>query len=145
MSISATAAATEIHPLPVPKVCPYECCRPEGAEATVQGRGWSLVVGHQHPGQLPPDLRAAACPTLEQPFLARGMHCPSLEPLERLVAGRRRDGWVPDFDAVEAGVAAAMACGTCGGRLCYLALAPAAGAPATAWGICVTCRHWVQL
>lgn len=145
MSISATAAATEIHPLPVPEVCPYGCCRPEGAEATVRGLGWTEMVVHQQRDQLTPDLPAAVCPTLEQPFVASGMHCPSLEPLEKLVAGRRHDGWVPDFDALEASVAAATACGRCGGRLCYLALAPAAGAPVTGWGICVTCRHWVQL
>ena len=145
MSIPPTAATTEIHPLPVPDVCPYECCRPDGAETPVQGLGWTLMAGHQRPGQPTPDLPAAVCPTLEQPLVATEMRCPSLEPLEELVAGRRRDRWVPDFDAIEAGVAAAMACGTCGGRLCYLAFAPAVGAPATAWGICVTCRHWVQL
>jgi hypothetical protein len=141
MSVSATAAT--IHPLPVPEVCPY--CRPQGAGATVQGLGWTLAPGHPHPAQPSPDVPAAVCSTLLQPLVATKMHCPSLEPLEGLVADRRRECWVPDFDAIEAGVAAAMACGTCGGRLCYLALAPAAGAPATAWGICVTCRHWVQL
>lgn len=169
MSVSREEAK-KIHPLPVPAVCPYECCGPMptngyevvGAVPAGLGRSTpltSFAVTSQHRDQLTPALPAAlsasasgsgpqfleSCPALGEPFAANGMHCPSLEPLEGLVADRRRDGWVPDFDAVEAGVAVAMACGTCGGRLCYLALAPAAGAPATAWGICVTCRHWVQL
>ena len=138
MSVSATAPV--IHPLPVLQACPYECCHSAAADRSPRG-------AYDQPG---PRAKADAVPpapypSLKDPFVATGMHCPSAEPLEELVASRRRLGWVPDFDATEAAVAAALECEACGGRLCYLALAPAPGAPANAWAICVTCRHWIQL
>jgi hypothetical protein len=146
MSISPAGAVSVVHPLPVPEVCPYQCCRSEpSAEAAAQAGRTQLAEHHHPPERLTAGFDPALCPSLEQPCVATGMHCPSLEPLEALVAERRRQGWSPAFDAVEAGVAAASVCGACGGQLCYLALASAAGAPATAWAICPTCRHWVQL
>lgn len=138
--MSVSVAAPVIHPLPVVQSCPYECCRSAAADL-------SLHDAHDQPGRrshadaVPP----TSYPSFQDPFVATGMHCPSAEPLEELVAGRRRLGWVPDFDTTEAAVAAALECAACGGRLCYLALAPAPGARASAWAICVTCRHWIQL
>lgn len=138
--MSVSAASPVIHPLPVLQACRYECCRSAPADV-------SLHDGHDQPGRLPEADAVTPAPyaSLKDPFVATGMHCPSGEPLEELVAGRRRLGWVPDFDATEAAVAAALECGACAGRLCYLALAPAPGARASAWAICVTCRHWIQL
>ena len=74
-----------------------------------------------------------------------GMHCPTTEPLELIVAARQqRDQWVPSFDAVEARVAHDTVC-LCGSRMSYLALRPADGKVATAWAVCGLCRHWKAL
>lgn len=150
MSISAAAASHRVHPLPVPEVCPYGC-RP-GAVSLSWGSQLEtprqcLHGAYHQPGQCPEANAgpAALAPTLSDPFVATEMHCPSAEPLEDLVVARQRSGWIPDFDDIEAGVAAALECGICGGRLSYVALRPGDGIPGTSWGICVTCRHWVQL
>jgi hypothetical protein len=78
---------------------------------------------------------------------AGGMHCPTTEPLELIVAARQqRDRWVPSFDAVEARVAHETVCTACGGRLSYVGLSPPDnGSLASAWAICCVCRHWVVL
>jgi len=46
-----------------------------------------------------------------------GMHCPTTEPLELIVAARQqRDRWVPSWDGVEARVAHDTVC-LCGSRM----------------------------
>lgn len=93
------------------------------------------------------EIHPFAAPS-ECPYSCRdgGMHCPSTDPLELILATRQqRDHWVPSWDAVEARLAYRTVCNACGGRLSYVALAPSSEALATAWGICCVCRHWVVL
>src|SRR5579872_4129321 len=108
--MSVSAAAPVIHPLPVLQACRYECCRPAAADLSLHG-------AHGQPGLCPEAdaVPPAPYPSLKDPFVATGMRCPSAEPLEELVASRRRLGWVPDFDATEAAVAAALECEACRG------------------------------
>jgi hypothetical protein len=76
----------------------------------------------------------------------RGMHCPEIDPLEPILTGRQRDGWIAYWDEAEAHLAFETCCDACRGRLSYVALTPPAeGSHATAWAFCAACRHWFVL
>ena len=91
---------------------------------------------------VPQPVTGAACPYA---CADRGVHCPTADPLEALMADRQRDHWVPYWDETEARLVYETRCAACDGCLIYVALAPPDSALGTAWALCSACRHWVAL
>jgi len=73
-----------------------------------------------------------------------GFRCPIADPPERMAARLQAEGWVADWDSVEARAAQDTMC-LCGSKMSYAALRPGDGELGEAWAVCGACRHWVRL